>query len=159
MLNEVLNYLNNYFEQPNLYQYSAIVYQFTVDTTFTATDTLGGAFEDTVIAGEYIRLQGTKLNDGVYLITANDATSLTIDATLDIAVATEAEISTTIKKSYIPAALLTIIAAIKVYNASTGAQGVKSESQGKRSITYAGNDNSWIGVYRSKLAPYKRLGW
>ena len=165
MLNEVLDYLNNYFPKPlNLYNSDSVMlsnnyvsYEFAVSATFTTNATIAGAFTDTYQVGEYIRIQGSRLNDGVYLISAIDATSITIDATLDITITTESVVSCVFTKLYIPKAFIAIIADIKTYDASAS-NGIKSEAQGDRSISYGG-DSSWQSVYAKKLGRYKKLGW
>ena len=156
MLNEVIEYLNNYF-----YKYSSGVtqYSFTKDVTFTTNNTLEGDFADTFLVGEYIQLEDTRLNDGIYKIIAIDDTSITIDATLDITIDTEAEISTTMTKLFIPKDLIATIAEIKTYNTNT-TDGIASESQGNRSVSYATSTNGstgWQTAFKTRLNSYKRL--
>lgn len=158
MLNAVLKYLNNYFFQ---YSNGTKKYTFTKDTTFTTNDTLAGDFTDTFIAGEYILVEGTRLNDGVYLISSITDSEITIDATLDRTIKTEAEVSTTLTKLYIPDDLLDIIAEIKTYNTNV-TDGVSSESQGNRSISYSSDgtgSSGWKNAFASKLSTYKKLRW
>ena len=149
MLNEILNYLHNYFPDTDYY--------FQTACTFTATDTIAGDFEDTYIVGEYIRILDTRLNDGVYLIKAISDTEITIDATVDLATRTETEITARITKADIPRDLISLIAEIKTYNTS-GVVPIVSESQGNRSVTYA-KDSSWKSVYTGMLSNYRKLRW
>lgn len=165
MLNEVLNYLNNYFpvstrkavDRGMILPIWNSFYQYEVDATFTTNDTISGDFEDTYLVGEYIRIENTRLNDGVYLITAIDDTSITVDATLDITISTEEEITTLFTKCNIPKQLVSLIADIKTYDSASN-DGIKSETQGDRSVSY-NIDSSWQAVYKNKLGRYKKLGW
>jgi len=160
MLNAVIKYLNNPFFK---YTNGVPNYQYTVDSTFTATDTITGTFTDTFIVGEYILINGTRINDGVYLITANDGTSLTIDATLDIAISTESTaVATTYTKMYIPDEVIALIAEITSYNSNV-IDGVVSEKQGERSITYGtssgGGTTGWQSAFGARLSTYRKLRW
>jgi hypothetical protein len=150
MINQVLGYLNNYFINYN--------YQSIIDSTFTATDTIAGDFEDTFLVGEWIIISGTRLNDGVYLISAIDTTSLTIDTGYDKLITTE-ELAEDVlyRKLDIPAQLITIIADIATYQASESI-GIASESQGNTSITYA-SSSGWQGAFTSKLSQWRKLRW
>lgn len=155
MLNEVIKEINNYFLE---YSNGVLSNSYTVDSTFTATGTIEGDFTDTFIAGEYILIQGTRLNDGIYLISAIDDTSITIDADLDIVLSTEAEVETTLTKLYIPKSLIALIAEIKTFNSSTTA-GISSESQGSRSISYENGSSTWTSAFSGRLSAYKKLKW
>lgn len=154
MLNEVLNDLNNYFFQ---YTLGLKKNSYSKDVTFTATDTMEADFTDTFIVGEYVLIEGSRLNDGVYLISAIDDTSITIDTTVDITISTEAEISCTITKLYIPKSFIALLAEIKAFN-SGSTTGLSSESQGSRSISYSG-DSSWKMAFKNRLSQYRKLGW
>ena len=155
MLNEVIESLNNYFIK---YELGVAQYSFTKDVTFTSTGTLGGDFTSTFIAGEYILIEDTRLNDGIYKISSNSDTEITIDTTLDITISTEAEISATLTKLYIPKQLIALIAEIKTYNSNT-TDGISSESQGSRSVSYGNGQTGWKNAFKSRLEKYKKLGW
>lgn len=154
MLNSVLEYLNNYFFR---YTLGVKSYTFTRDVTFTSANTLTGDFTSTFLVGEYILIEDTRLNNGVYLITAIDDTTITIDATLDITIDTESEIECTLTKLFIPKPLISLIAEIKTYDAST-TSGLVSESQGSRSVSYA-TMSGWKTAFGSQLSGYKKLRW
>lgn len=158
MLNEVIEYLNNYFFK---YTLGITTYSYTRDLTFTTNNTIEADFTDTFLVGEYILIEGTRLNDGIYKISAIDTTSITIDATLDITISAEAEISAEITKLFIPKELIATIAEIKTYNTTT-TDGIASESQGTRSVSYATSTNGssgWQNAFKSRLARYKKLRW
>lgn len=150
MLNAVLKYLNNYFSEDT----EPVTY----DLTFIADGTISADFsESTIISGQYVRICGTKLNDGVYKVTAKDDSSLTIAETYDFKILTEAEITGTVQVLDIPRDLIAVIDDVTTYDA-TSTDGIASESQGARSITYAGDGGSgWKGIFQSKLSTYRRV--
>jgi len=148
MLNEVLKQINNYFLGDTVHE---------VDVTFTATDTLEGDFTDTFQAGQYIYVYNSLLNDGVYKILTITDTTITIDATVDLLIDTESVSSVGLIQCAIPKTLLAIIADISLY--STNIQdGISSESQGGRSVSYSGG-SSWSSAFSGRLAPYKKVRW
>lgn len=159
MLNEVLEYLNNYF-----YKYTLGVrnYSFTRDVTFTTNTLTASDFSDTFVAGEYINIEGTRLNDGVYKVSAIDGTTITIDSTVDFTIVAEAEVETTLTKCYIPKDLVALIAEVKTYNTNV-TDGIASEKQGERSVTYStgseGSASGWQSAFASRLSKYKKLRW
>ncbi len=158
MLNAVLKELNNFFIRTNN---SGIEFQFTVDSTFAADNSITGDFTDTFIVGEYILLEDTRINDGVYLITAIDNASITIDNTIDITLQDEAAVETTFTKLNIPSDLVQLIAEITTYNTNT-TDGISSESQGNRSVSFgtsSNGDTSWRQVFNSRLSVYRKLRW
>ncbi|MHA1302990.1 MAG: hypothetical protein ACTSPI_04735 [Candidatus Heimdallarchaeaceae archaeon] len=149
---------DNIYVNENYWLYNQqYLYQYSRDIEFTTTNTLTGDFADTYLAGEYIRIQGSRLNDGIYLIDTINDTTITIDATIDQIIRTEPEIGIVLIKAHIPQDLITLISEIKTYN-STGIIPIAGESQGNRSVTYA-KDSSWKSVYNGQLSIYKKLGW
>jgi len=154
MLNEVLKQINNYFLGDTVHE---------VDVTFTTTDTLEGNFTDTFQAGQYIYVYNSLLNDGVYKILTITDTTITIDATTDILIDTESVSSVGLIQCVIPKTLLAIIADISLY--STNIQdGISSESQGGRSVSYnggaqGGSGSSWTSAFSNRLGPYKKVRW
>lgn len=156
MLNSVLKELNNYFTKRTS---GVLNYSFSVDSTFTAPATIAGDFTDTFIAGEYIIIQGTRINDGVYLITSINDSSITIDTDVDISIKTEPEVTSTLTKAYIPPELIELIAEIKDYN-DNNEDGLASEKQGNRSVSYGAVKRSgWKNAFGSRLSPYKKVRW
>ena len=159
MLNAVLRELNNYF-----FEFSNGVkeLQFTIDSTFVAPDTINGVFTDTFVVGEYILIEGSRVNDGAYLISAIDGSSMTIDATVDKTIKAEAEVECTITKLFIPFDVVELIADIKDYNSNVKT-GVRSEQQGNRSITYGGGSSTsasgWKSAFANQLSTYKKVRW
>jgi hypothetical protein len=150
MINEVLEHINKYFVNYN--------YQSLIDSTFIATNTITGDFEDTFLVGEWIMISGTRLNDGVYLISTINTTSLTIDISYDKSIKAEDETESVLyRKLDIPASLVSIVVDIKTHQA-TESIGIKSESQGNTSVTYD-KSSGWQGVFASKLSQWRKLRW
>ena len=165
MLNKVLRYLNNYFMNTKLVQTGTGFiydrqYEYNKEISFTATDTINGDFEGTYIAGEYVRIQGSRINDGVYKVSANNNTSLTIDTDIK-AVKTEGAVSVLISKCYIPDELIDLVSDISSWVDNNSVDGVASESIDDYSITYDSNTSSggWQGAFQGKLSQYKKLRW
>jgi len=155
MLNAVLRELNNYFIK---YTNGVANFTFSKEVTFTSNDTLTAtSFADTFIAGEYIHIEGTRVNDGVYLISAIDATTITIDATVDFTITNEPEVSTTLTKLYIPDDVIQLVDEINTYN-TNNEDGVVSESQGNRSVTFDGG-SSWRKAFSKRLSSYRKVRW
>lgn len=160
MLNEVLEYLNNYFIE---YTSGAKNYSYTKDVTFTTNDTLTATdFSDTYIIGEYILIEGTRINDGVYKVSDIDATTINIDTGVDYTIDAEPEVSTTLTKCYIPKDLLALVEEISTYNANV-TDGLTSESQGQRTVNFAngssGGSSGWQGAFASRLSKYRKMRW
>ena len=148
MLNEVLTQLNNYFIGDTIHE---------ADVTFTTPDTLEGVFTDTFQAGQYILISGSALNDGVYKISAITDTTITIDATVDIVVTSESEVIVSLTQCTIPKSLIAVIDDISTYATNTQ-DGLASESQGSRSVSYNGG-SSWAVAFTDRLSPYRKLRW
>lgn len=159
MLNAVLRELNNYFIR---YVNGVLQFNFSIDITFTASDTLTGDFTDTFISGEYILIQGSRVNDGVYKINTISATELKIDAAVDILIENESEVTCSVTKLYIPEDLIQLIDKIDMYNTNV-TTGISSESQGSRSVSYGtsggGSSSGWKDAFNSQLSTYKKLRW
>ena len=144
MLYDVLNYLNNWFVMTSEYS----------TTWAIVADGVTGTFSEEYLAGQYISIDGTKLNDGVYKITEVATNKLTLDATMTAETPTDLSVFS-IWGLGIPPRLLSIVSEIETY--TSGAQtGLKSESQGQRSVTYA-TGSDWTQVYKAKLMPWKRM--
>lgn len=120
------------------------------------SDGIQGTFEEAYIVGQYISLDNTFLNDGVYMITAVSDTKLTLDATLSTESSSDYYYIFGLK---IPTTFLSLVTDIATYDSNT-VYGIKSESQGNRSVTYGNgesNGNTWQSAYMSALAPYKQM--
>lgn len=135
MLESVLMYLNNFFV--------VAVY----DGTYTIKD---GSIElPFLVPGQYFRIVGSLLNDGVYLYPAESLKDETFDGS--------------IWALAVPPALLTKVDEITEWeakNANTGPY--TSESFGGYSYSKATNASGvavgWRDVFKAELAPWKKMG-
>jgi hypothetical protein len=108
------------------------------------------------MAGAYVYVVGSVMNDGVYkILSIDEATNkLTLEGAL------QAEM---IERKYrvyllgIPKPLIDLVDEISAYN-TNNPNGVKSESLGDYSVSYGGSgeDGSWKSVFKSRLAPYRK---
>ena len=147
----IFEYLNNWFDNSTYYHEG-------IDLTFTATDQIGGDLSSTDFeAGMYIRVQGSKNNDGAYLISSISDTAITIDTDYST-ITTESEIEANMYWMDIPKSLKNIISTILTQDASVTNENVASETQGNRSITYV-DEASTLNAFKSKLKPFRRMGW
>ena len=146
MINKVMNYCKNFF-----------VYSCESDTYTIESDGIVGNLSETYIVGQYVSIDYSYVNDGVYKVLAVTDSKLTLDAEL-----TEEDTGDTILiyGLKVPKAFDDIVDDISTYD-STVQYGIKSESQGNRSVSYgsgAGSgDNTWQSVYNNALKPYKRM--
>lgn len=108
------------------------------------------------VAGQYVYVQGSVLNDGIYRIASVDGNVLGIVGSVMMV---EASVVGWIYGLAIPKDLLAIIDEIKTYQLSVSgnAQNIASETLGDYSVTYGGGSNSWTEVYKKRLMPYKHI--
>jgi len=132
MLTAVLENLNNYFIKT--YERQSIVFD---GSTILGTD-------NDYLVGQYICIDKSILNDGVYKVTG--ISPLTVDADL-----LDEEVICYIFGLAIPKTIIDLFAKINMDN-----EGIKSESQGNRSVTYD-NNSSWAMKYNSMLGMYRRI--
>lgn len=141
MLNEVLQTLNNYFVNDYC------------DLEEIDTDTITVKDVSKFIEGQYVLVLGSKVNDGVYLVSNITGSVLTLDAPFEFV----PEVSETMVACSlaIPRAVLSLVDEITAYNLVNNGS-VKSESLGDYSVSYVGDDASWITVFRKRLNPFKK---
>ena len=143
---------------PNLYEIMQDVNNFFVvdseeiNVEVTAT-TLIGDFENEYIAGQYILLQNSLLNDGVYKITNVTATILTLDATLT---AEDTDRVMCLSALKIPPSFLNLANEII---ASGSNEGVLSESVSRYSISFGDGGKAWTNLYKKALNNYRKMRW
>ena len=167
MLNQVLDYLNNHFEVPErtITSVSTTIYpagsELTV--TFTANDTITGDFsESAFVAGDYIRIIGSNLNDYVFKIAIKSDTKINIDTTVDYLIETEPEVAVAINKCYIKKPLLGLIDEIKTWNDNNSQKaGITSESIDDYSVTFDKSTivSGWQGAFYGRLSAYRKKRW
>lgn len=140
MIQEVLQYLNNYFVVD------------TVDSSLIETDGIT-VLENKFVVGQYILVLYSKLNDGVYKISGITGNKLSIDTDLDLL---EESGAFYVCGLAIPRAVLTICGEIDTYNTNHSSM-ARSESLGDYSVTWGNDDVSWISSFRKRLAPYRKV--
>lgn len=140
MIEIVLKELNNFFVGSKQYSEATI-------TTDTLTIKQGNSYT----TGQYVRIEGTILNDGVYQISGIAEVGDNLELTIIGLVPEEANII--LSGLYIPRQLLELITEIEA-NGSTGT--VKSESLGDYSVTYDKTGN-WQDVYSRQLSVWKKV--
>ena len=141
-LYEIMQDVNNFF----------VVESEKINVEITST-TLIGDFENEYISGQYVLLQNSLLNDGVYKITNVTATILTLDATLQ---AEDTERIMCLSALKIPPSFLNLANEI-IANGSN--EGVQSESVSRYSVTYGEGGKSWTSVYKKALDRWRKLRW
>ena len=137
---ELLNYLNNFFVKT--FELSALTFD-------SAGKTISGTSE-TYLEGQYILIEDTVLNDGVYKITDITAGVLTVAETLQ-----DETNPAYVWGLAVPGAVVALESEIATFKAATD-DGLASESQGSRSVSFK-NGSSWSEVYKARLIPYRRL--
>lgn len=142
MIEEVLDYLNNYFVV------SVEIGKYSFDAT---TKKISGSFNETYVVGQYVGVDGSVVNSGIYQVAEVGSGYLIVNES----VIDESEVSVAVWGMSIPKALLSLIGEISGLQEHS-IDGVASESQGDRSITYK-DGGSWMGIYKSRLIPYRRL--
>ena len=160
-VSEVLGYLNNYFVDSYL---PGTTVDFDADaSTITFED---GIDEDEVLADQYIRIEGSKLNDGVFKITEVGTDEITIDGTL-IDEEDAYQIRNERRWNYalaIPSTLLSLITEMQTWETDhpAGGENVQSETLGPHSITYASGGAGGTGIFSnfaSRLKRWRKVGW
>jgi hypothetical protein len=141
MIAEVMRECHRYF--PRTYE--------NISLTFDATGkTITGDFGETYLVGQYICIQYSILNDGVYTVTAFDSETgvITVSETLR-------NETTTVNIFGLapPRDFLDLVTEIDNF---TGQDGVKSESIDDYSVSYEG-DGSWKSVFRKRLDTYRTM--
>jgi len=143
MIAEVLEYLNKYWVDT---VESSAGYSFEIDG-------IVGSFSEDYEVGQYVSIDGSKLNDGVYKIVSKTSTKLTFAA--DTFIAEDNDNTVYVWGLMIPKSVLTLISEIDTY-VVTAKTGIKSESQGLRSVTYA-KGSGWEDAFSSRLKKYKAM--
>ena len=135
MLESVLHYLHNWF--------LVAVY----DGLYTIKD---GSIELPFLqSGQYFRIVGSVLNDGVYSYPAENLK--------------DEEFTGSIWALAVPSAVLSLVEEITAWQAKNGASGpYTSESFGGYSYTKATNASGaavgWQDVFKAQLSPWRKLG-
>ena len=169
-IEEVLAYLNNYF----VYTFAPNVFVDIVSAPGASTIAIA-AEDDTftdyaldIRVNQYIRIVGTRLNDGVYKVSVVGDNSVTVDATL-IDEESDTDLDyVTIYELNIPQKLLSLVDEMITWEASSSSPvtvgNIQSEKLGPHSITYAktGSNNkpmSVFDVFGGRLKRWRKVGW
>ena len=134
MLFEVMKHIKNFFPT-----------DICEEGEFTITD--GGLNLPFVKEGQYIYIEGSSMNDGVYQYPLSNMTDETFKGFITILAP--------------PKAFLDLVADIKSYEANNAATPYQSESFGGYSYTRAtnkaGNIAGWQDVFRSRLNSWRKI--
>jgi hypothetical protein len=145
MLNEICGHLHNFFDARDG------EYIDRTAGTFAISDGLISPLSSSLIAGQYIRIVGSLLNDGIYLLPSNFTISTLVNETFTGAIFGLA----------IPRDLVTLDSEITAWVAANPASGYVSESFGGWSGTKATGANgaplSWKSVYAARLNRWRKI--
>jgi hypothetical protein len=148
MLNEICEHLHNFFDRRDDGEY--------IDRTagtFTILNGLISPLPSSLIAGQYIRIVGSLLNDGIYLLPSNFTISSLVNETF-----TGAIFGLSISSDRV---FLTRVSEITAYVAANPATGFVSESFGGWSGTRATGANGavspWQIVYEKQLNRWRKM--
>lgn len=119
---------------------------------FTITsNSIQGNFNEKYIAGMYIWIKNSFLNDGVYKLTGATSTELTFDA--DTFTAEDLGDTIFIFACTPPKDFLSLVTEIEAFNSKDG---VSSESIDDYSVGFAG-DGSWKSAFKKQLNNYRKM--
>lgn len=145
MLYEICEHLHNFFDSRDGEYIDRSA------DTFTISNGVISPLSSTLIAGQYIRIVGSLLNDGIYLLPSNFTISSLVNETFTGAIFGLA----------IPKDLVTLDSEITAYVAANPASGYVSESFGGWSGTKATGANgaalSWESVYAKRLNRWRKM--
>jgi hypothetical protein len=142
MLGEVLAYLNNHFVRGNAWG------------TEAEADGVTCCSPEDYVPGQYIRIYGSVLNDGVYKIASIDGDKLVTVETLQ----PEAS-GFNVWGLAVPAEVVKLATEIAAYQ-TTEKPGVASESLGDYSVSYAAGSSSapgWVWAFKDRLRPWRKV--
>ena len=145
MLNEICEHLHNFFDTRD-----GEFIDRTADT-FTISSGLISPLSSSLIAGQYIRIVGSLLNDGIYLLPSNFTISTLVNETFTGAIFGLA----------IPRDLVTLDTEITAYVTANPATGYVSESfggwSGSRATGANGAPISWKSAYAARLNRWRKV--
>lgn len=144
MLDELFDYLNNDF---------AVTCESGVVVFDAAGKTITGDFALAYLAGQYIRITGSVLNEGVYLLAGVAAGVLTVTETL---VDESGEVL--VKALVVPKAIVSLSDEI-ADKVAAGFDGVSEVQEGDSKVKFADSNASttWQTYFAGRLAQYRKL--
>lgn len=145
MLNEICEHLHNFFDRRDGEYIDRSA------DTFTISSGVISPLSSSLVAGQYIRVVGSLLNDGIYLLPSNFTISTLVNETFTGAIFGLA----------IPKDLVTLDSEITAFVAANPASWYVSESFGGWSGTKATGANgaalSWESVYAKRLNRWRKV--
>ncbi|MCK4328328.1 hypothetical protein KAX02_00640 [candidate division WOR-3 bacterium] len=151
ILEEVLAYLNNYFVDgfaPNIYvTFTAVDKKITLSTEDETLDNIGVELE----AAQYLRIEGSKLNDGIFKVDSVGTNYIVVEETL---IDEEADYINLYELA-IPQKLLSLVTEMIAWS---GTNNVKSERLGPHSITYD-KPVTVFTSFESRLKRWRKVGF
>lgn len=141
-MQKILDYLHNYF------------YTFGEKGLFNIVDnqiTVKGKY----IQGQYIKLEGSIMNDSVYKVISYSENKITVEGAIN------EEFKGIIYSLAVPKELIELETKIKEYEANKTKSDIISESFGNYSYSRATNSNGdiadWKDVFKTDLKPYRAM--
>lgn len=150
MIDQIMDYLNNHFVRSGESDDFEIV-----------TDGIVGDFDEKYIAGQYIWIQGSFINDGVYLLTGVSNNKLTVAD--DTFTAENTGESIRVFGCAVPKPFLTLVDDINSWiSENAGKEGIASETIDSYSVSFgSGPDgstaNSWQSAFAGRLSTYRAM--
>ena len=145
MLYEICEHLHNFFDSRDGEYIDRSA------DTFTISSGVISPLSSSLIAGQYIRIVGSLLNDGIYLLPSNRTITTLENETFTGAIFGLA----------IPRDLVTLDSEITAYVAANPATGYTSESfggwSGSRATGTNGAPLSWESVYAKRLNRWRKM--
>ena len=139
MIYEVMNSINNHFVDGVDYGTFEIV-----------SDGIAGSFSETYIAGMYVMIENSKINDGIYLITEVTSGKITVDTVLNAESTSDPIL---IFPCTPPKSFIDLTTKISGY---TEKPGVSSEKLADHSISFK-DGGSWVSTYSKKIGQYRKV--
>ena len=135
-----MSYCNNHF--PDTLEFANAI----------VADGVTGLFGEDYIAGQYVYIHNTKVNDGVYKVVSATSSKITLDATLT----PEATDRTMyIFGCAIPTDFLAVVAEIEAWESSNGGKdGIASETVSRYSVSFS-DSGGWTKAFAPKLKVYR----
>ena len=143
-MDKILNSINNYFYR----FFERGIYNIKANTIIV---------KGKYIIGQYIRIEGSTLNDGVYKVASVEGQNITLESST----IKGEEFEGVISSLAIPNDLISLKAKIEVYESENKPSAIVSESFGNYSYSLATNTNgqalTWQEVFSNELKPYKKM--
>lgn len=144
MIDQVMKEVNNHF----------VYSDEKISLDIVDPNQITGDFKERYLPGQYICLNGTILNDGVYKILNINGKTITLDT--DALLDEQTEGISFIFGLRPPKAFLSLVAEIESYAANNNKDGISSEAIDDYSVSFK-EDGGWKSVFKAKLNTYRRM--